>query len=73
MGLIIFPAIDLRQGQVVRLRQGDPAAQTVYRRRSGRGRPPLGRPGRGVAARRESGRCLFGPRSRFFAPVGRSE
>ena len=30
MGLIIFPAIDLRQGQVVRLRQGDPAAQTVY-------------------------------------------
>ena len=30
MGLIIFPAIDLRQGQVVRLRQGDPTAQTVY-------------------------------------------
>ena len=30
MGLIIFPAIDLRQGQVVRLRQGDPAAQTVF-------------------------------------------
>jgi phosphoribosylformimino-5-aminoimidazole carboxamide ribotide isomerase len=30
MGLIIFPAIDLRGGQVVRLRQGDPAAQTVY-------------------------------------------
>ena len=29
-GLTIFPAIDLRQGQVVRLRQGDPAAQTVY-------------------------------------------
>ncbi len=30
MGLIIFPAIDLRAGQVVRLRQGDPAAQTVF-------------------------------------------
>jgi phosphoribosylformimino-5-aminoimidazole carboxamide ribotide isomerase len=30
MGLIIFPAIDLRRGQVVRLRQGDPAAQTVF-------------------------------------------
>jgi len=26
----VFPAIDLRQGRVVRLRQGDPAAQTVY-------------------------------------------
>ena len=30
MTLIIFPAIDLRQGQVVRLRQGDPAAQTMF-------------------------------------------
>jgi len=30
MGLIIFPAIDLRNGQVVRLHQGDPAAQTVF-------------------------------------------
>jgi phosphoribosylformimino-5-aminoimidazole carboxamide ribotide isomerase len=30
VGLIIFPAIDLRQGQVVRLRQGNPAAQTVF-------------------------------------------
>lgn len=30
MGLIIFPAIDLRQGRVVRLRQGDPNAQTTY-------------------------------------------
>ena len=30
MGLIIYPAIDLRRGQVVRLRQGDPAAQTVF-------------------------------------------
>ena len=28
--LIIFPAIDLRQGHVVRLRQGDPSAQTTY-------------------------------------------
>jgi phosphoribosylformimino-5-aminoimidazole carboxamide ribotide isomerase len=28
--MIIFPAIDLRQGRVVRLRQGDPAAQTVF-------------------------------------------
>lgn len=30
MGLILFPAIDLRAGRVVRLRQGDPAAQTTY-------------------------------------------
>ncbi len=30
MSLTIFPAIDLRQGLVVRLRQGDAAAQTVY-------------------------------------------
>jgi phosphoribosylformimino-5-aminoimidazole carboxamide ribotide isomerase len=30
VGLIIFPAIDLRQGRVVRLRQGDPNAQTTY-------------------------------------------
>ena len=30
MSLTIFPAIDLRRGQVVRLRQGDPAAQRVY-------------------------------------------
>jgi len=28
--LIIFPAIDLRGGRVVRLRQGDPAAETAY-------------------------------------------
>ncbi len=28
--IIIYPAIDLRGGQVVRLRQGDPAAQTTY-------------------------------------------
>jgi phosphoribosylformimino-5-aminoimidazole carboxamide ribotide isomerase len=28
--MIIFPAIDLRQGRCVRLRQGDPAAETVY-------------------------------------------
>jgi phosphoribosylformimino-5-aminoimidazole carboxamide ribotide isomerase len=28
--MIIFPAIDLRQGRVVRLRQGQPGAQTVY-------------------------------------------
>lgn len=28
--MLIFPAIDLRQGRVVRLRQGDPAAETVY-------------------------------------------
>lgn len=27
---ILFPAIDLRQGRVVRLRQGDPARQTTY-------------------------------------------
>ena len=30
MTFTIYPAIDLRQGQVVRLRQGDPAAQTIY-------------------------------------------
>jgi phosphoribosylformimino-5-aminoimidazole carboxamide ribotide isomerase len=30
VSIIIYPAIDLRQGQVVRLRRGDPAAQTVY-------------------------------------------
>jgi phosphoribosylformimino-5-aminoimidazole carboxamide ribotide isomerase len=28
--MIVFPAIDLRQGQVVRLRQGDPQAETVF-------------------------------------------
>jgi phosphoribosylformimino-5-aminoimidazole carboxamide ribotide isomerase len=28
--MIIFPAIDLRHGRCVRLRQGDPAAETVY-------------------------------------------
>jgi phosphoribosylformimino-5-aminoimidazole carboxamide ribotide isomerase len=28
--MIVYPAIDLRRGLVVRLRQGDPAAQTVY-------------------------------------------
>ncbi len=27
---ILYPAIDLRRGQVVRLRQGDPSRQTVY-------------------------------------------
>ena len=30
MAIIIYPAIDLRGGQVVRLPQGDPAAQTTY-------------------------------------------
>ena len=30
MSLIIFPAIDLRAGRVVRLRQGDPNAQTAF-------------------------------------------
>jgi phosphoribosylformimino-5-aminoimidazole carboxamide ribotide isomerase len=30
MSLTIFPAIDLRGGRVVRLRRGDPAAQTVF-------------------------------------------
>ncbi len=28
--MIVFPAIDLRRGQVVRLRQGDPQAATTY-------------------------------------------
>ena len=30
MAIIIYPAIDLRGGHVVRLRQGDPAAQITY-------------------------------------------
>ncbi len=30
MSITIFPAIDLREGRVVRLRQGDPGAQTTY-------------------------------------------
>ena len=30
MSFTIYPAIDLRNGQVVRLRQGDPLAQTVF-------------------------------------------
>ncbi len=29
-GFTLFPAIDLRHGQVVRLKQGDPARQTTY-------------------------------------------
>lgn len=29
-GFIVYPAIDLRAGQVVRLMQGDPARQTAY-------------------------------------------
>lgn len=28
--MILYPAIDLRQGQVVRLREGDPARQTIF-------------------------------------------
>ena len=28
--MIVYPAIDLKNGQVVRLRQGDPAQKTVY-------------------------------------------
>ena len=28
--MIVFPAIDLRHGRCVRLRQGDPNAETVY-------------------------------------------
>lgn len=28
--MIIYPAIDLRKGRCVRLRQGDPNAETVY-------------------------------------------
>ncbi len=30
MSFTVFPAIDLRRGQVVRLRQGDPQTQTVF-------------------------------------------
>jgi phosphoribosylformimino-5-aminoimidazole carboxamide ribotide isomerase len=32
MAFTVYPAIDLRQGQVVRLQQGDPTRQTVYGR-----------------------------------------
>jgi phosphoribosylformimino-5-aminoimidazole carboxamide ribotide isomerase len=32
MAFTVYPAIDLRQGQVVRLQQGDPSRQTVYGR-----------------------------------------
>jgi phosphoribosylformimino-5-aminoimidazole carboxamide ribotide isomerase len=32
MAFTVYPAIDLRQGQVVRLQQGDPLRQTVYGR-----------------------------------------
>jgi phosphoribosylformimino-5-aminoimidazole carboxamide ribotide isomerase len=32
MTFTVYPAIDLRQGQVVRLKQGDPSRQTVYGR-----------------------------------------
>jgi cyclase len=32
-GFTVYPAIDLRQGQVVRLAQGDPQRQTVYSNR----------------------------------------
>lgn len=28
--MIVYPAIDIREGQVVRLRQGDPLQQTIY-------------------------------------------
>ena len=28
--MIVFPAIDLRNGACVRLRQGDPSAETVF-------------------------------------------
>src|SRR5512143_2934243 len=28
--MIVYPALDLRQGMVVRLRQGDPNQQTIY-------------------------------------------
>jgi len=40
----IYPAIDLRQGRVVRLRQGDPARETIY------GDDPLAVAGRWQAA-----------------------
>jgi phosphoribosylformimino-5-aminoimidazole carboxamide ribotide isomerase len=30
MGFVVFPAIDLRAGQVVRLKEGDPQRQTSY-------------------------------------------
>ena len=59
LGLIIFPAIDLRQGQVVRLRRATPRRRPcsgTIRPRS----PPLGRTGRRVAARGQPGWAFSG-------------
>ena len=46
-GMIVIPAIDLRGGRAVRLLRGDPHAETVLRRRPGRGGRAL--PGGGRA------------------------
>ena len=61
-GVILYPAIDIRGGQAVRLLQGDYERETDLRRRPGRRRDPLGRrrgrvPARRRPRRRQGGRA----------------
>ena len=67
-GLILYPAIDIREGRAVRLMQGDYDARDRVRRGSGGRRRALGRGRRGVAARRRPRRRSLGrvaqPRAR---------
>ena len=61
-GVILYPAIDIRGGQAVRLLQGDYERETDLRRRPGRRGDALGRrrggvPARGRPRRGESGRA----------------
>ena len=60
--VILLPAIDIRDGKAVRLRQGDFDERDRLRRRPARGRAPLGRgrralPARGRPRRRARGRA----------------